>query len=243
MMWSRFRSSFIAYIKIISHDKTILTHCLAPFILLILLKFAFPPLSGFIFSKTGLLLDKYYSLIAITFVSIIAILPGIAYAFIFIDERYLNMLHTITATPAGRRKFLLINMIKAVSTGFVLVIITILLTRPVPTEGWLRNLFAASLLSIQSLFVFMFIISFSKNRTAGLAFSRLYWIFLIAAPLGLLLHHSLNYLVFFSPMYWVAWAWVVPSPFESLIYGSIAVILTSGAVVIFFLYYLRKLVS
>jgi hypothetical protein len=101
-------------------------------------------------------------------------------------------------------------------------------------------MFAAFLLSIQSPFVFMFISAFTENRNSGSAISRLYWIFLIAAPLGLLLHHPWNYFVFFSPLYWVAWAWIVHSPLDSLIYGSIAVILTSGAMIVFIHHFLRK---
>jgi fluoroquinolone transport system permease protein len=240
MMWSRFKSSFIADINIITHDKKLLARGLAPFILIILLKFVFPPLSVFIFSRTGFPLDKYYSLIAITFVSIIPILPGIVYAFILLGEKDLHIQHIIEVTQTGRRKFLMLRMMIPAFISFVLIMITILLAKPVPTEGWLRTLFAAFLLSIQSTFVFLFISTLAENKINGLALSRLYWIFLITVPLGLMLHHPWNYFAFFSPLYWVAWTWIVPSPVESLIYGSIAVILTSGSIIIFFRHLVRK---
>lgn len=243
IMWNRFKGSFLSDIDIISHDKTLLARCLAPFVLIILLKFVFPPLSGFIFSKTGLLLDKYYSLIAITFVLIIAMLPGIVNAFIFLNEKYFQLIHVTEFTPAERTEFLFFRMIINAIFSFVLVMITIILAKPVPGEGWLRNLFAAFLLSIQSPFVFLFISSFNENRNAESAISRLYWVFLIAASFGLMLHHPWNYIVFFSPMYWTACAWIVPSPYESLIYGSIVVILTSGGMIVFFRHFLRKQVG
>jgi hypothetical protein len=240
MMWNRFKSLIAADIKIISHDKTLLARSLAPLILIILVKFVFPPLSGFIFSKTGLLLDKYYSLIAITFVLIIAMLPGIVNAFIYLNEKYFQILHVTEFTPAARTEFLFSRMIINAFFSFVLVMITIILAKPVPGEGWLRNLFAGFLLSIQSPFVFLFISSFNENKNAESVISWLYWVFLIAAPFGLMLHHPWNYFVFFSPMYWTACAWIVPSPLESLIYGSIAVILTSGGMIVFFRHFLRK---
>jgi len=239
-MWSRIKSSFIGDIKIILHDNMLLARSLAPFILIILLKFAFAPLSGFIFSKTGLLIDNYYSFIALTFISLISILPGVVSAFIVLDKRYLYKPANLEVTTAERRKSLLVRMIISAFFSFILVMITILLAKPVRTEGWLRNLFAAFLLSTQSPFVFLFISGVRGNRNSGSAFSRLYWMFLIAAPLGLLLHHPWNYLAFYSPLYWIAWAWIVQSPLESLIYGSIGMILTSSAIILFFRHLLRK---
>jgi hypothetical protein len=35
-------------------------------------------------------------------------------------------------------------------------------------------------------------------------------------------------------LYWEAWAWIVLSPVESLIYGSISIFLTFGAIVLLY---------
>jgi hypothetical protein len=242
MMWGSFKSSFIADCNIILHDKTLLARILAPFILILLLKFVFPLLSGVIFSKTGFLLDKYYSLVAITFVSVIPMLSGMVYAFIKINEKDLNTMRAEAVASEDRYKFLLLRMTIPVLISFVLVMITIILVKPVPTEGWLRNLFATGLLSIQSAFVFQFISSLSVNRVSGLAVSRIYWIFIITVPLGLLFHHPWNYLAFFSPLYWISWAWVVPNPAESFVYGVIAFILTSGSILMLLRHFMRRFI-
>jgi hypothetical protein len=240
MMWDRFKSFLIADINIILHDKTLLARSLAPFVLIIILRFLFTPLSAFIFSKTGFLLDNYYSLAAITFVSVIAILPGMLYAFVLLGEKDLHIVHVEEVFLADRYKFLLMRMTISAFISFVLVMITIILAKPVPTEGWLRTLFAALLLSIQSPFVFLFICSLAEKKIEGLALSRLYWIFLIAVPSGLLLHHPWNYFPFFSPLYWISWAWIVKSPVESLIYGSIAMILTSVTAIMLYSHFFKK---
>jgi hypothetical protein len=239
-MWSSFKSSFISDINIILHDKTLLARILAPFILILLLKFVFPLLSGVIFSKTGFLLDKYYSLVAITFVSVIPMFPGMVYAFIQITEKDTNTIYVQSIATQYKYKFLLLRMTIASLISFVLVMITIILVKPVPTEGWLRNLFAAGLLSIQAAFVFQFISTLSVTRISGIAVSRLYWIFILTVPLGLLFHHPWNYLAFFSPLYWTSWAWVVPNPAESFIYGAIAFILTSGSILILSRQFIRR---
>jgi hypothetical protein len=58
--------------------------------------------------------------------------------------------------------------------------------------------------------------------------------FLVTVPSGLMLHHPWSYFAFFSPFYWISWAWVVASPAESLIYGAISVLITSAGMLIFY---------
>ena len=241
-MWSSFKSPFISDINIILHDKTLFARILAPFILILILKFVYPLLSGVIFSKTGFLLDKYYSLVAITFLSVIPMFPGMVYAFIQITEKDSNTIYVQTIAAEYKYKFLLLRMIISAIISFVLVMITIILVKPVPTEGWLRNLFAAGLLSIQAAFVFQFISTLSVTRISGIAVSKLYWIFIITVPLGLLFHHPWNYLAFFSPLYWISWAWVVPNPAESFFYGVIAFLLTSGSILILLRQFVRRFI-
>jgi len=232
-MWTRFKKLFIDDFNIISQQKTLYVSALILFILFILLKFIFPPLSHFIFSKSGFVLDNYYSLVAITFVAIIPALVGIIYAHILLNEKSLPPLTPNEITPAIKRNILYMRMIISSFLSFVLLLLTIILTKPVPTEGWLRTLLAAILFSIQAPLVSLFIIVLSKNRVAGVSLSWLWLIFLIAVPFGLLVHHPWNYLVFCSPLYWITWAWIVPSPLESLVYGIIALFLS--AVILIFL--------
>jgi hypothetical protein len=164
------------------------------------------------------------------------------YAFIKINEKDLNTSRVEAVASGDRYKFLLLTMIFTALISFALVVITIIFVKPVPTEGWLRNLFAAGLLSIQSAFVFQFIITLSVNRVSEIAISRLYWIFIITVPLGLLFHHPWNYLAFFSPLYWISWAWVVPNPAESFFYGVIAFLLTSGSILILLRQFVRRFI-
>ena len=132
-MWSSFKSSFITDFNIILHDKTLFARILAPFILILILKFVYPLLSGVIFSKTGFLLDKYYSLVAITFLSVIPMFPGMVYAFIQITEKDSNTIYVQTIAAEYKYKFLLLRMIISAIISFVLVMITIILVKPVPT--------------------------------------------------------------------------------------------------------------
>jgi hypothetical protein len=204
-----------------------------PIIIIVLLKLFFPVFSGFIYSKTGFQVSEYYSLIAITFVCIVPALTGMLYLNILRKDKNFQSSHGISNLPEEKGLLFMRMMIPAF-LSFVLVWLTILLVKPVPTEGWLRNIFAACLLSVQSPFVCLLIGTLLDKKIKRLFVFILFSIFLIIVPVGLLLHHPWNYLAFFSPLYWVAWAWIVRSPGESLIYGSIAIILTAVIFVLLF---------
>lgn len=173
-------------------------------------------------------------------VSVIPMLFGMVYAFILLDENDANILQVISVTPAGKRDFLYMRLLIPAFLSFLMVLFTILLTDPVVSQGWLRTIFISLLLSTQSSFTFLFIGCLASNKVQGLALSKLYGVFLAAVPLGLLLHHPWNYLAFFSPLYWISWAWIIPSSSESLLYGSIATFLTGACVIILFRYFLKR---
>jgi fluoroquinolone transport system permease protein len=239
-MCGRLKSSVIADIKIISHDRMLILLSLTPLLLIILLKLVFPVFSHLVITKSGFLLEKYYSLIAITIVSIIPMLYGMVYAFVLLRENELHILQNHDAASAAERSSLLPRIVMTIALSFVFVLICILVTNPVPVEGWLRTAFVIFLLVIQSPFVFFLIGSLAENRIEGLALSAIYGIFLITVPLGMVLHHPWNYLAFFSPLYWIGWTWIEYSPVESLEYGIIAMIITSVTIFILFRHFSRN---
>ena len=106
-MWGRLKSSVIADMKIISHDGMLLLLSLSPLLLIILLRLIFPLVSRLIFTRSGFLIDRYYSLTAITFVSIIPMLFGMVYAFIHLDENDLSVIPEQKEKPANRSNLLL----------------------------------------------------------------------------------------------------------------------------------------
>jgi hypothetical protein len=200
----------------------------------------FPPVSQFIFLKTAFQADIYYSIAAITIVSVIPMLIGMAYSFVLLDENNMHILKVIAVSPTGKKNFLYMLMIIPVFFSFTLVLLSIIVTDPVPDEGWLRSFYVSFLLSLQASYVFPFNGGHAGNKMEGLALSTLYGVFLVAVPFGLLLHHPWNYFAFFSPLYWISWAWVVSSPSESLIYGSISIIITFGFILLFFRHFLKR---
>jgi hypothetical protein len=230
-----FRSDY----RIIANDPMILFVISGLFLAIIVLRFLFNVSASIVFSRTGFQLESYYSLIAITLVCFVPFIIGILYANVILDDRGYQS-SDLPAESTSRNNFLLIRMSFAAFVCFIIVLLTILLVKPVPTEGWLRNLFAAFLLSIQSPFVCLLICTLVKKNVKRISVFILCSIFLITVPFGLLIHHPWNYFVFFSPLYWVSWAWIVRPPVESLMYGTISVIIISIALIVFLRSLLRK---
>ena len=236
----RFKSSFIEDMKIISHDLMLIATGLAPIILILLLKFIFPLISHILFLNSGFILDKYYSLTALTLISVIPVLTGMLFAYIILYENDLKNPEGPSVGSLPEKNNIYIRILISLLLSFILIYLSIFLINPVPGEGWLRTLYVVIMLSVQSAFVLLFIVSLAESKSEGFALSKIYGFFLLTVPLGLVLHHPWNYLAFISPLYWISWAWIIKSPIESFMYGSIAMILTAVAILIFIRYFLRK---
>jgi hypothetical protein len=170
---------------------------------------------------------KYYSLTAITLISAIPFIYGHLFSFVQMKELQINGREVADFhLPAAKSVFISRIVISAV-LSFVLVIPVIYITGAVSTEGWLRSIYAAFLLAISAPFIFIFSAGFARDRKSWKILSLISVIFLIALPSGLLLHHPWNYFIFFSPFYWIGWAWVIASPAESIVYGIISLAITT----------------
>ena len=229
-----------ADIKFIARNPILLVAMCAPIFIVLIMRLVFPLISGFVYSKTGFLIDSYYTIAAITIVSAIPLLYGMVYAFILLDENDSHVLEVIDITPAGKRNFIYMRAVILLILSFLMLLLSIAIIDPVPSEGWLRNIFISLLLSSQSSFAFLFIGSMADNKVEGMVFSKLYGIFLIAVPFGMILHHPWNYLAFYSPLYWISWTWITPSISESILYGLISILITTGSIVILFRHFLKK---
>ena len=237
-MRTRLKSSFLIDVNSILHNRTYLVRIIILFILILLLKFIFPLFYGFINSKTDFRPDSYFSLTAITLIIIIPLLTGMAYSYSLKKVDVLHVINNQQYSGFERVNYLLKKMIFLSIFSFIFVMIAVILAKPVPSEGWLRTLFAGLLFSVQSAVVFLF--ETTDGRNHKLTSNWIYSLFVIIVPLGLLLHHPWNYLSFFSPFYWIACSWMVRSPYDGMIYGLIALILTLAAVIALLWHIIRK---
>jgi hypothetical protein len=239
-MWGKFKSTFLADLKAISLNRWLLIAFSILILIVIILPVCSPAVSHSIYMKTGVQPAKYNTLISLTLIALIPVIIGIAYGKIMSDE----VQHKKNNDPGMVNRNIpdstYIRIFTSLTISFILVILSIWFLKPVPSQGWLRTLYGAMLLSVQTPFVLLLIAGTATKKIAGISLSIFYLVFLIALPFGLLVHHPWNYLAFFSPFYWIAWAWMIRPPVEAIQCGSIAIILSMAILFILLRYYLRR---
>jgi len=231
---------FIADIKSIARVPVLLCSLLSPIIITLLLLYIYPLFSGLTWAEDTFSHGRYYSVIAITLISAIPFISGLLFSFIHLTESHSSDNSGAEKSNKDSKNHLIERMSVSAFLSFILVLPVIYLTDAVSTEGWLRGIFAASLLAAMAPFIFLFVTGLNGNRRYWKLLSLISILFLITVPAGLLLHHPWNYFTFFSPYYWLCWAWVIASPAESLMYGLISIAITSVSMLIFYRYFLRN---
>jgi hypothetical protein len=231
---------FISDIKFIAYRPVLLIALLSPVIFTIFLLFLFPFISGLNNHEDALAYGRYYSLTAITLASAVPFIYGILFSFVHLKEVHSFSTERAAVKVRGIRRILISRMDISAVLSFILVLPMIYFTDAVSTEGWLRSIFVSLLLATMAPFIFLFITGFSPDMNNRNIISFITLIFLITVPAGLLLHHPWNYFIFFSPFYWISWAWVIGSPSESLIYGMISMFIAFAGMLIFYRFFLKN---
>jgi hypothetical protein len=239
-MFSKLKSAINEDMKIISSNYRFYIPITILFLVIFLLPAFFPVHSHSAYLKSGVQPEKYITLISITLVSLVPMLCGLTYGNVLLYKEVLAKTADQKESFGVTKKIVYIRIFRLLLISFILINLSILIIKPVPAQGWLRTLYAAILLSFQAPAGFLYTGIQDLRRIAGITFSVLYWLFIIALPVGLLLHHPWNRVACFSPYYWVAWAWMLKSPAGSIIYGSVAVILTSIVSVMLLKLFLRR---
>jgi hypothetical protein len=126
-MLQRFLNSFKTDCRYIVRDPVLMAAALYPLIVILLLRLAINPVSDLIFLKTGFRLEIYYTIIAITLISVIPLLVGFIYAVTDIDKTVSNKDNSLSLTPADKKSFLFFRMMEPALFSFIMILIVTLL--------------------------------------------------------------------------------------------------------------------
>jgi hypothetical protein len=226
-MWKKFKDQILTDLKIISLNYSFLISLGVLFLLIIIIRACLPLVTHYEYLRFGLQPTKFHSLVSISLVALIPVFTGIMFGRI-------ESVETITPSFDGLKKFVenvpgatFIRAITCLGISFLLIILSIWLIKPVPAQGWLRTISAAVLFSLQAPAAMLMHTKSGSRKDNRNPFILLYWITMIMLPVGLMLHHPMNYPAFISPFYWSAWAWMISSPLQSILCGVIALFLTT----------------
>lgn len=225
-------------LRLIIHKPVLLSAILIPILLVLILKFIFPFISDLISSGRRLQPENYFTIISIILIFSIPIIVGILLASGFSNRNLLS-----SPFQNNHKEINLIFLIRIVETlilSFVLVLLTIVTTNPVPSEGWLRTIYVSVLLALQSVDILFLITNRIYHKADNAIIYFICALLLIAVPVGLLLKSPWNCFAFFSPIYWISWAWVTAVQIESIICGVISLIIISGPVFLIYRILFKK---
>ncbi len=233
-----FRDLLKTDFKLIIHKPVLLSGVLIPVLLLTVLKFVFPFISALINSGNRLQPDDYFVVLSIILIFSIPLVVGIILASGFSHRNLLS------GPAQNNRKEIkavfLVRIFETIILSNILVLLAIIITDPIPFEGWLRSIFIAFLLSLQSVHVVFLITNRIYHKAGNTINYILSVLILIAVPAGLLLNSPFNCLAFFSPLYWISWAWITSVQLESIISGAISIFIISGPVILIYRIIFKK---
>jgi|WetSurMetagenome_2_1015567.scaffolds.fasta_scaffold05538_4 accessory gene regulator protein AgrB len=226
-MWKKFKDQILTDLKIISLNYSLLIFPGVLFLLIIIILACLPVVTHYEYLRLGLQPTKFHSLVSISLVALIPVFTGIMFGRIESVETYAPSFDGLKKFAENVPAATFIRAITCLVISFLLIILSIWLIKPVPAQGWLRTISAAVLFSFQApTTMLMHTKSGSRNDDKN-KYILLYWITIIMLPVGLMLHHPLNYPAFISPFYWSAWAWMISSPLQSILCGVIALFITT----------------
>jgi hypothetical protein len=170
--------------------------------------------------------NDYYVIIAVSLATLVPVIYGVVFSFTYANANgQLNLSQIVKGTDDKTERMNLWRMIYLFTLNIISLLLLVRIATPVPSEGWLRTLFILTLLSAESVFVYL-LIRLSCTRLSCIVILVLILLFMAAVPAGFVAHTPWNYLMFISPFYWLGWAWIIPSVGESISYAGIAIVLT-----------------
>jgi hypothetical protein len=231
MLWRRLPGVFRSDIKFIARMPWLLTAILCPLIVILLHFLASKHISV---PGNAEKIYQYYTVTAVSLISAIPFVYGIVFSFIQLNGSRLADTDESIRHDSKKRDMFFMRLVISGLSAFVVVLPVIYITDAVATEGWLRSIYVSILLAIEAPFIYTFSTGSGRSMLRWREWSLISVLFILPVPFGLILHHPWNYLAFFSPFYWISWAWIIPSPGESLLYGLISFAITAS--VLFILY-------
>jgi hypothetical protein len=192
-----------------------------PVILVTFLKLSYPLVSNQLESLFKFAPENWLTLTLITIISSIPVITGLLLSYLHTYAKFLSKDTVLIKSE------LIGNMAEPFILTLFLILLSVVLTNPVPSEGWLRIISVSFIFSLFSPYVYVVLTNRYLNNIGSTMLYCFFTYWVIAAPVGLLLSRPWNFCAFISPFYWISWTWLTPSLNESIFLGAIFLFLIS----------------
>jgi fluoroquinolone transport system permease protein len=181
---------------------------LAPWLMLLLVRWAVPGLTAWAQGEYGVDLAAYYPLIiSFFFVMEIPMIVGVIMGLLLLDERDDGILTALGTTPVSRGAFLRYRLHLMIWLSAIHVLVCVPLTGIVSPASWLWLIPIAVLSSLFAPLLALTMAVFAGNKLEGLALMKAFGVFLIGPVAAYFIRSDWQLLMGLMPSYWWARAY------------------------------------
>lgn len=202
------KTIFISFKQLFSQiksDKMLFVVCLAPIFAGIAFKFGIPYIESLLCDYFGeqAIIQPYYLMIDIFLAILTPNLFCFASAMVILEEKDEHLIESLSVTPLGKTGYLISRLILPLAVSAIISIIMLLCFSLTEIKFYL--IIILSILSAtMGLMISLLIVSFSKNKVEGMAFSKLGGLFMLGIPVAFFIDTNNQYFASLMPSFWVA---------------------------------------
>lgn len=201
-------------IKLIGRDSFLVSMLLYIFIIAVVLRYALPWLDNYLVENGVLpnetitfgLTDIYPMIVAYLSIYIGAVLVGVIFGFMLLDEKDDNTLKAMLVTPISLNQYLLYRVGVPTVVAFFGVLGQMLIINQALVPLWQMLLIAAGA-ALTAPIAALFFATFAANKVQGFAMTKFVGVAGLTILLGWFVAEPLQFLIGLFPPFWVAKAY------------------------------------
>ena len=224
------RLCFLQLLRFIRRDMMLLMVLSAPILCTLLYHFLLPLLEIFLCNTLlqPAVISPYYPLLNIFFCMLAPSLFCFAAAMILLEERDEHTAGYLMITPLGRSGYLFSRLLLPALLAYCYTLLLFPFAM-LSTLSFIEILLFSAIGALQGLISAMLTISCSSNKLEGMAITKLSSLLILGAAIPWFLQDAIQYLLSFSPAFWLGKAvmensllFLLPSLFTALLWiGSL----------------------
>lgn len=181
----------------IRRDPTLMLLLFVPLLILGILRFGFPVLANHLPAIT-----EFFIPILAFFTLLNAVFPGFILSFMLLDEKDLELVPIIKATPPSYSGVLRVRLLSLIVLAFINSFLLMRLNGFLQIS-WVQSIFISLLCALNVPFIVLFISVVAKNKVEGLTLLKVMNIFLIIPIITLFIDTPWEYALGVLPPFWV----------------------------------------
>ena len=189
--------------KLIGRDPMLVMSFIAPMLITIVAVFGVPQACMLSTLWFNFSLDEYLPFINLFFLSLTAMLFGMIYGFILLDERDEGLITYLSITPIGKSGYLSVRMLMPVAYSFLFSMLFLYVTGLHEQMNLAQNLVLSLILASEAPMILLFLAAFAGNKVEGIALSKGFGILLISMVPGYFFDSNWIWALAVSPLWWV----------------------------------------